>query len=511
MFQKNDLQQFKNKGIAEKTVATQIQNFITGFPFMPITKAATPASGLLQLSDNEIDSYIQKFETNKNSYSLLKFVPASGAASRMFKALFEFAENYQPEQQANFLNDKSFNSIYTFFSRLKDFAFYPDLEQVLKRNNLNINELIEKKDFVPIVKALLFENGLNYGNSPKGLLKFHAYSDAAARTPVAEHLVEGALYGSSNSQSRIEFTVSPEHRSAFEKEVQSLVNQLESKYNIKYSIQFSEQKSSTDTIAVDMENHPFRNADGSILFRPGGHGALIENLNDLDADIVFVKNIDNVVPDKLKPDTVRYKKLIAGLLIDYQQITFAYLKEIEQGDVSDKQAEAMLQFLESELFTIPKQAFKTKQEKLNYLKTKLNRPIRVCGMVKNEGEPGGGPYWAINADGSESLQIVESSQIDTKSPDKQAIMKNATHFNPVDLVCGIKDYRGQAFDLLHFTDPKTGFISYKSKDGKELKAQELPGLWNGAMADWNTIFVEVPISTFNPVKVVSDLLREQHQ
>jgi hypothetical protein len=348
------------------------------------------------------------------------------------------------------------------------------------------------------------------------VLKFHTYPDGY-RTPLEEHFVEGALYAKNNSSVvKIHFTVSPEHQLAFEKHVDQILPKYEQMFGVKYQIGFSQQKPSTDTIAVSPDNEPFRNNDGSLLFRPAGHGALLENLNDLDADIIFIKNIDNVVPDQLKKLTIDYKKALAGVLLGLQEEIFFYQKTLKEHPYSALEsafyAEAA-NFLENVLNIIPPhdQYYSEKEELYNYFVHKFNRPLRVCGMVKNQGEPGGGPFFALNKDGSVSLQIVESSQIDFNDPEQATIAHNATYFNPVDLICGVKNYLGEKYNLLDFSDPQTGFISSKSKDGKELKAQELPGLWNGAMSDWGTLFVEVPIETFNPVKTITDLLRKEHQ
>ena len=370
---------------------------------------------------------------------------------------------------------------------------------------LNIN-------YKAVVSNLLESAGLNYGALPKGLLKFHRYADGV-RTPLEEHLVEGALYAAGKSgEVNVHFTVSTQHRALFEKLVAAKAAEYEAKYGTTYHISFSEQKPSTDTVAADMENKPFRDEDGKVLFRPGGHGALIENLNDLDADIVFIKNIDNVVPDRLKADTVTYKKLLAGVLVTLQKQAFEYLELLDGGHYSHEQLETIIRFVQQQL-----RCRRTDLKELEdadlviYLRKKLNRPMRVCGMVKNVGEPGGGPFLAYNPDGTISLQILESSPVDMNDPEKKAMFEKGTHFNPVDLVCAVRDYKGNKFNLLKHVDKATGFISYKSKNGKDLKALELPGLWNGSMSDWNTVFVEVPLSTFNPVKTVNDLLREQHQ
>ncbi|MEM9987451.1 MAG: DUF4301 family protein, partial [Bacteroidota bacterium] len=346
----------------------------------------------------------------------------------------------------------------------------------------------------------------------KGLLQFHQY-DNHTRTPAEEHLVEAANYATiGGGTAYLHFTVSPEHRERFQALIDEKKDHYERLFGVTLDVSFSEQKPSTDTIAVDMENQPFRMDDGGILFRPGGHGALIENLNDIDADLVFIKNIDNVVPDRIKGETYRYKQAIAGKLLEYQQQIFAYLSALDEGG-DENLIEEVEKFLKEVLCVLPAEDYLTQNlsEKIESLKALLDRPIRVCGMVKNEGEPGGGPFWVKNGKGVISLQIAESAQIDTDDPEQKGIMANATHFNPVDLVCSLRNRQGEKYDLLNFRDPSTGFIAYKSKNGRELKAQELPGLWNGAMANWNTIFVEVPIVTFNPVKIVNDLLRPNHQ
>ena len=422
----------------------------------------------------------------------------------MFKNLFEFLGADYSEPTTDF--EKK------FFSRVHDFAFYDELnEACVKNTGKDIDTLIAEKNYKAVVANLLESAGLNYGALPKGLLKFHRYEDGV-RTPLEEHLVEGALYAAGKTgQVNVHFTVSTEHRALFQRLVDEKVAAYSSRFGVQYQVSFSEQKPSTDTVAADMENKPFRD-NGKLLFRPGGHGALIENLNDLDADIVFIKNIDNVVPDRLKADTVTYKKLLAGALVTLQKKAFEYLELLDSGHYSHEQLETIIRFVQQDL-RCRRADIKNLEDAdlVIYLRKKLNRPMRVCGMVKNVGEPGGGPFLAYNPDGTVSLQILESSQIDMKDPEKKAMFEKGTHFNPVDLVCAVRDYKGNKFNLLNFVDKATGFISYKSKNGKDLKALELPGLWNGSMSDWSTVFVEVPLSTFNPVKTVNDLLREQHQ
>lgn len=477
MFTEKDLQQLAERGISLQQAEEQLNCFKTGFPALDITSAASIGNGILRPETTDEEKYLAAWEKYlQQDHTILKFVPASGAASRMFKNLFEYLEN---GEETPFIQK--------FMSGLKNFAFYEEL-----------TAKAGSTDGKTIVKTLLED--MNYGKLPKGLLKFHKYEDGP-RTPALEHLVEGALYAQNTQKEvNLHFTISHEHKALFEQHIADNVKAYEEKFGVKYNVSFSEQKPSTDTMAADMEGQPFRTNDGKLLFRPGGHGALIENLGEQEADVVFIKNIDNVVPDRLKEPTIRYKRLLAGVLVSLQTQVFAYLKELENEAISQAKLDVIHRFCEKDLFvsvpTCTREA----------LIAVLNRPIRVCGMVKNEGEPGGGPFLVRDAQGMVQDQILESSQIEDKS-----LMATATHFNPVDLVCGIKDYKGNRFNLKDYVDPMTGFISQKSKDGRELQALELPGLWNGAMAKWNTVFVEVPIETFNPVKTVNDLLREQHQ
>ena len=507
MLTHEDKELLAKKGISEEKIAEQLACFEKGFPFLKLSAAASVENGGIMRADEKgCEQYLAAWDAYKaGDKKIVKFVPASGAASRMFKNMFEFLGAEYDKPTTDF--EKK------FFDHIHDFAFYNDLNAAcLDNTGKNINALLSEHNYKAVVSNLLESAGLNYGALPKGLLKFHRYADGV-RTPLEEHLVEGALYAAGKTgEVNVHFTVSTEHRALFEKLVAAKAAEYEAKYGTTYHISFSEQKPSTDTVAADMENKPFRDKDGKLLFRPGGHGALIENLNDLDADIVFIKNIDNVVPDRLKADTVTYKKLLAGVLVTLQKQAFEYLELLDGGHYSHEQLETIIRFVQQQL-----RCRRTDLKELEdadlviYLRKKLNRPMRVCGMVKNVGEPGGGPFLAYNPDGTISLQILESSQIDMNDPEKKAMFEKGTHFNPVDLVCAVCDYKGNKFNLLKHVDKATGFISYKSKNGKDLKALELPGLWNGSMSDWNTVFVEVPLSTFNPVKTVNDLLREQHQ
>ena len=504
MISKADQALLSKKGISAEQVAEQLKTFKTGFPFLKIEAAATIEKGVLAPSQNEVDNYLNVWDSYcAQGNAILKFVPASGAASRMFKDLFAFLSAEYDVPTTDFEKN--------FFANIEKFAFYSDLDAVCRKNKaMTVKELVEKGQYKDVVFNLLDFTGMNYGSLPKGLLKFHNY-DCCSRTSAEEHFVEGALYVATDGVVKLHFTVSPNHKALFEELVAERKSHYEEKFGVRYDITFSEQKQCTDTIAVDAENAPFRE-NGSLVFRPGGHGALIENLNDIDADVIFIKNIDNVVPDRLKADTVTYKKLLAGILVDTQKKVFEYLNLIDSGKYTHEQVEEMIHFLQNNLQCRNAEIKDMEDcDLILYLRKKFNRPMRVCGMVKNVGEPGGGPFLVYNQDGTVSLQILESSQIDMNNATAKAMFENGTHFNPVDLVCAVKDYKGNKFNLPAFVDKNTGFISHKSKNGRELKAMELPGLWNGAMSDWNTIFVEVPLVTFNPVKTVNDLLREVHQ
>ena len=506
MLNANDLEQLKAKGISEKQIEEQLACFVKGFPYLEIAASASVEKGIMVIDKEAQASYMEAWDAYlaKNK-KIVKFVPASGAASRMFKNLYEFlSADYQEPTTA--FEQK-------FFNEITKFAFYKALNAKCEQNTgKDIHALIAAGEYKEIVANLLEAKGLNYGQLPKGLLLFHTYPESV-RTAMEEHLAEGAMYAKNNAgEVNIHFTVSPEHQALFEQLVAEKAGEYEDQFSVKYDVSFSIQKPSTDTVAAAMDNTPFRDKNGKLLFRPGGHGALIENLNDVDADVVFIKNIDNVVPDSFKCATVIYKKVIAGVLVSLQQKIFHYLELIEGGKYTHEQVEEMIHFLQDDLCVKnPDTKLLEDAELILYIKGKLERPLRVCGMVKNVGEPGGGPFLAVNPDGTISLQVLESSQIDMKDPAKTAMFEQGTHFNPVDLVCAVKNHKGEKYNLPEYVDKNTGFISFKSKDGRELKALELPGLWNGAMSNWNTVFVEVPIETFNPVKTVNDLLRPEHQ
>lgn len=464
-------------GLTPAALETQLKNFREGFPFLPVTRAASCGDGIRVLDAAGIEQAAARYDRAKESLRVVKFVPASGAATRMFKDLFEFVREGRRTAVVGEL-----------LANRRRFAFWPELRTIIG----------DDADELRTVENIVAE-GLRYGETPKGLVSFHRYGDEV-RKAVEEHLVEGAQYAAAGGEVKIHFTVSPEHLTRFEALLAEKIPVYESRFGVKYRISFSVQDPSTDTLAVNPDCTPFRRADGRLLFRPAGHGALIGNLGKIDADIVFVKNIDNVTTDARRGDTVLYKKALAGVLLALQERIFEYLMALE---VPGAELEPIAAFIENELCVKLPKDYGTP-----LLRWVLNRPIRVCGMVRNEGEPGGGPFWVAGADGLETLQIAESNQI---APEKRELMRSATHFNPVDLVCSFRTSKGGRFDLREFVDPATGFISRKSDGGRELLAQELPGLWNGAMARWNTVFVEVPITTFSPVKVVTDLLRPEHQ
>lgn len=464
-------------GLTPAALETQLKNFREGFPFLPVTRAASCGDGIRVLDAAGIEQAAARYDRAKESLRVVKFVPASGAATRMFKDLFEFVREGRRTAVVGEL-----------LANRRRFAFWPELRTIIG----------DDADELRTVENIVAE-GLRYGETQKGLVSFHRYGDEV-RKAVEEHLVEGAQYAAAGGEVKIHFTVSPEHLTRFEALLAEKIPGYESRFGVKYRISFSVQDPSTDTLAVNPDCTPFRRADGRLLFRPAGHGALIGNLGKIDADIVFVKNIDNVTTDARRSDTVLYKKALAGVLLALQERIFEYLMALE---VPGAELEPIAAFIENELCVKLPKDYGTA-----LLRQVLDRPIRVCGMVRNEGEPGGGPFWVAGADGLETLQIAESNQI---APEKRELMRLATHFNPVDLVCSFRTSKGGRFDLREFVDPATGFISRKSDGGRELLAQELPGLWNGAMARWNTVFVEVPITTFSPVKVVTDLLRPEHQ
>lgn len=505
-----DKRQLEAKGISQTDLQEQLCGFEKGFPFSRIAAPALKGRGVLEIDPTEIDQYRRLYREKSRQERVLKFVPASGAATRMFKDLYAFCDACRAGSSA-----AGKPEVREFLDHLSAFAFYEELEQaVLKAKGAPIQDFLNRGDYLPVIETLLEKEGLSYGHLPKALLRFHRYADEN-RTALEEHLTEAALYASCGGECNLHFTVSPEHQTAFEKCVAEVLPVYEKKYGIRYHISYSQQKSSTDTVAVNLDNTIFRDENGRMVFRPGGHGALIQNLNDREEEIVFIKNIDNVTTDALRQDTVVYKELLAGVLVERREAVFAYLRQLEDmHQVYPSFLQELKAFVCNRLsLSLPENFNQMNQRmQLEYYKRILNRPIRVCGVVKNTGEPGGGPFWVLpQGEGACSLQIVESSQIDKSDAEQKRIFETSEFFNPVDLVCALYDYKHCKFNLLQYVDPQTAFISFKSVQGKDIKAMELPGLWNGAMAHWITLFVEVPQSVFTPVKTVNDLLRPQHK
>ncbi|QHI37161.1 hypothetical protein IMCC3317_25390 [Kordia antarctica] len=511
-FSKKHTEQIEAKELTLLQIEEQLDKFRKKIPFTDITAHARVDHGILKLTSETEETYIQLYREQHGMFKIVKFTPASGAATRMFNFLYKFLETYDPKKESinSYINKEKEPEIRLFFIGLEKFPFYDDVLKIMDKTEI---DKIRKPDEFnrDFVHALLAEEGLNYGNYPKGLLSFHKYKSHIA-TPFQEHLFEAASYACQGGKAILHFTISKQHYDKFKATEQEILPHIAQKTDCTFEISYSYQSEKTDTIAVDLKNRPILDAEKNLEFRPGGHGALIENLNAIDADLIFIKNIDNVVVNTYAEEISRYKKILAGKLIDLQQKAFKFMKMLHNG-VSNDELIIVLNFLYTELNIQLSEEFEKYSQKyqIEYLIEKLNRPIRICGMVKNEGEPGGGPFWVKHENGSISLQIVESAQIDRKNEYHQGIQKLSTHFNPVDIVCGVKDYQGNKYDLTQFVDRKSYFIASKSKSGKKIKALELPGLWNGGMAFWNTVFVEVPLVTFNPVKTINDLLKPTHQ
>jgi hypothetical protein len=507
MFNEQDLNQLQARGITPETVEGQLARFRSGFPYLKLHGSAAIGAGISRLSVAQEALAVERWHRYlANGGEVMKFVPASGAASRMFKALFSFVSGDEEVAKAG-------TPVADLLANLEKLPFINELNETTKRiHGKDAKTLLGEGRQKDIISAIIGKDGMNYGGLPKALLTFHKYENGQTRTPLEEHLMEGAQTAATNGRVKLHFTVSADHRELFAKKIAEAVPGMEARTGLKYEITMSEQKPSTDTVAATLDNGLFRDDEGHLVFRPGGHGALIANLSDIDSAVVFIKNIDNVVPDSRREPTIKYKEIIAGTLILAQDKIATWLDMLNVGAYTDKDLDEMTDFMRNTLFTdAPELSYSSAEKRAAFIRSKFNRPLRVCGMVKNDGEPGGGPFIAYNRDGSTSPQILESTQIDTSNEKYIEMMKNATHFNPVDLVCYIKDKDAQRFNLPNYVDADTGFISSKSFSGRELRALELPGLWNGAMSDWSTIFVEVPAETFNPVKTVNDLLRPAHQ
>ena len=516
IFSVKDIKDIRARGITPEEVQRQIEIFKKGFSNVDLLRPCRIGDGIRELDEKDIARLAAVYSKAQSSGRAMKFVPSSGAATRMFKELAAVSGKIGNMGKASLLersrDDEDFRYFLNFIKNIKNFPFYNELNSVMSGNGINIDKAISEEKYKDILEYTLSKKGLNLAGLPKALISFHQYPDYS-RTPVEEHLAEAAAYTvDGHGKARIHFTVSMEHEEAITAHVKSVEGRYKNSGS-DFKIGFSNQKPSTDTIAVHKDNTLFREMDGSLIFRPGGHGALLENLSELGGDIIFIKNIDNVSPDRLKDASNIYKKALAGYLVELQERIFDYLKKLEADNRNEGLLEIIFKFIRNDLSICSPAGIEnwSYAKKAEYLFSILNRPLRVCGMVRNQAEPGGGPFWVKHTDGSVSLQIVEKSQINTADNQQRGIMEASTHFNPVDLVCGVRDYRGISFDLKKYVDPDTYFISVKSKDGMELKALELPGLWNGAMAYWNTVFVEVPLITFNPVKTVFDLLRDEHQ
>lgn len=512
-FSSQDFVQMYEHRVSIDDVITQLDLFKKGIPKAVLERPATKEDGILRLSEEDFHRFSDYFSQTKDTLKLKKFVPASGAASRMFKFLSEFLNDFKLEEETinAYINRKSASALAVFLVGLEKLPFYEEINESLERNYPEHKTWNKDCHDYHFIKLMLSPDHFDFANKPKGILPFHKYPSHISAA-VEEHLNEGAVYATADGISHLHFTVSEAHQSSFESIIKNVKPKVEELFGNTIHIKFSYQDTATDTIAVNLENEPFRDDQGRLFFRPGGHGALIENLNSLEADIVFVKNIDNVIQNHIEAIAL-YKKALAGILIELQQQIFIYLAKIDSQKISDNDIEEISIFLKEKLNTNLIEDFSkyTSENKIQHLREMLDRPIRVCGMVKNEGEPGGGPFWVSDKKGNVSLQIVESTQVDADNAAQMEILNSATHFNPVDLVCGIKNYKGQKFDLRNFIDPNSGFIVEKNKNGKPIKAYELPGLWNGAMAKWITVFVQVPLLTFNPVKTVNDLLKPAHQ
>jgi len=506
-----DFVQIYNYGIPLENIKHQLNSYKNGIAKAVLVKPALISDGIVQLSETDFQQKADFFDAHKTNLKLIKFVPASGAASRMFQFLNEFLNDFDIENESvnGYINRKKDYELPVFIVGLDKFPFYDEVHSKLKEIYPDFGNLKSDYKNFYFIKMLLSPEYFNYSNKPKAILPFHLYKTHIA-TPIEEHLHECATYANSNGISNLHFTVSEEHQMEFEKIIAAIKSTVEKETQTIINTSFSYQNKRTNTLAVDHENNPFRDGNNKLFFRPGGHGALIGNLNDLDGDVIFVKNIDNVIQNH-KEINALYKKTLAGILLELQQKVFGYLHAIDAGH--EINVEELLHFAKNSLnIKVKSDVLKyTVENKIIYIQKILNRPIRVCGMVKNEGDTGGGPFWVQNAKGTASLQIVETSQIDLTNSDQVKIFNNSTHFNPVDLVCGIQNYKGEKFYLPDFVDKSSGFIVHKNKDGKPLKSYELPGLWNGAMAKWISIFVELPLITFNPVKTVNDLLRPPHQ
>lgn len=517
LFSDQDKALIAARGTTEEEIRAQIETLQKGFQFTRLQRPCTLDDGITAITPDAVTRFAVLFADAVHQGRAMRFVPASGAATRMFRLLLtlhrpsDCVDARQIAAKAE-SGERDYQEFLHFFQNLRRFAFYDDLQAALSRHGLRLESLVAHGQYQEVLDYLLTPTGLDYANLPKALLKFHRYPDHC-RTPLEEHLVEAAAtLQDRNRVARLHFTVPGDSQETVKQYLDTVRPRYE-QGGVHYEITLSMQKPASDTIAVDLDNRPFRDRQGHLLFRPAGHGALLANLHELQGDIVFLKNIDNVVPDHLKQETEVTTRLLGGYLVALQQEIFGYLQQLARQQIDAQLLQCIFAFARHKLCIVVPPGIEDRSERAqaDFLWQKLNRPLRVCGVVKNTGEPGGGPFWVEHADGTVSLQIVETSQVDTQDAEQRTILAASTHFNPVNLVCGVRDYRGRAFDLQRCIDPNSGFVSIKSYEGRSLKALELPGLWNGTMAYWNTVFVEVPLLTFNPVKTVLDLLRPEHQ
>lgn len=513
-FTSKDIEQIINHGLTVEDINDQIATIKKGMNYTNLVDAASIGNGILRLDDAEQNQYISIFEDARHNLALVKFVPASGAASRMFKFLFQFLKVFDCKNDTinAYINKNKGSGLAIFFAGLEKLPFFEEVVHKLHEVIPNFNDLSYDEKRIEFIRTMLDEDRLNYSAYPKGLLPFHRYKEHVS-TAFEEHLYEASMYASSNNVANVHFTISQDHNSEFDKEFKYIEEDVDEQTQMSFNISFSNQKKSTDTIAIKTNDELYREADGSLLFRASGHGALLENLNALDYDLIFIKNIDNVVVSKHHTVLAKYKKILAGVLIEAQKDVFEFLHLLDRGEADEQTCKLIAEFLTDRFNQILLKDYQdfSLSEKIDYLKDKLDRPIRVGGIVKNEKEPGGGPFWVKDRDGNVSLQVVEFAQIDFSSEEQKQIVRNATHFNPTDFVCGIKNYKGEVFDLKRFVDSSAHFVTVKSVLDQEIKVLERPGLWNSSMAHWNSIYVEVPLLTFNPVKTVNDLLKAPHQ
>jgi len=500
LFSPQDLRRIAEQGISPAEARAQLERLARGPHYANLERPCRAGDGIRRLSPEELARLGARWETEAAKGRGMKFVPASGAGSRMFQSF------------SKILHGEDDPAAKAAMHELRRFPFYEALRDAMAATGLSLDNCLNDQDYQAVASFLLTEKGLNYASLPKALVLFHHYPEGS-RTPLEEHLVEAAAYlKDSQGRCRLHFTVSEEHLPI----VKAFFQKIQTHYQTggtRYEVDFSIQKKSTDTLAADRQNLPFRDRNGELVFRPAGHGALLQNLEASGGDIVFLKNIDNVSPEGGSFEAVAYKKAMAGYLLEIQETCFAYLRRLEHGALTAAEAAEIEAFVSSTLSATlpPDWPERDAAAREHWMFERLHRPLRVAAMVPNQGEPGGAPFWVEEPGIGFSIQVIESAQVDRRDPEQERLFRSSSHFNPVDLVCGIRDYRGRPFALADFVDAEAGFLSEKSYEGRPLRALELPGLWNGGMARWNTVFVETPAKTFTPVKKAEDLLRPDHR